>query len=76
MPIATHQTLKEIEAREAANISRRNLALIVNRDNLTWELRMNSRSFFAGKLPVEGKIRRLARLLQEGIRMIAGTSKE
>ena len=56
MPIATHQTLEEIEAREAANRSRRNLALIVNRDNLTWELRMNSRSFFAGKLVGLGEL--------------------
>ena len=56
MPLATHQTLEEIEAREAANISRRNLALIVNRDNLTWELRMNSRSFFAGKLVGLGEL--------------------
>jgi hypothetical protein len=60
MPIATHQTLEEIEAREAANRSRRNLALIVNRDNLTWELRMNSRSFFAGKLVGLGELTRSA----------------
>ena len=56
MPIATHQTLEEIEAREAKNRSRRNLSLIVNRDNLTWEVRMNSRSFFVGKLVGLGDI--------------------
>lgn len=60
MSIATHQTLKDIEAREAVNRSRRNVALIVNRDNLTWELRMNSRSFFAGKLVGLGELTRSA----------------
>jgi hypothetical protein len=60
MPIATHQTLEEIEAREAENSIRRNLSLIVNRDNLTWELRMNSRSFFAGKLVGIGELTRSA----------------
>jgi hypothetical protein len=42
--ISTHEAFEEIEAIEAANGSRTYHTLIIDRDDLAWELRMNARA--------------------------------
>jgi hypothetical protein len=42
--ISTHEAFEEIEAIEAANGSRTYHTLILERDDLAWELRMNARA--------------------------------
>jgi hypothetical protein len=40
--ISTHEAFEEIETIEAANRNRAYHTLIINRDHLAWELRMNA----------------------------------
>ena len=40
--ISTHEAFEEIEAIEATNRNRAYHTLIIDRDHLTWELRMNA----------------------------------
>jgi hypothetical protein len=47
MPISTHKTLEDVEPIETANRGRSDLALIVDRNDLTWKLRMDARTFLA-----------------------------
>jgi hypothetical protein len=56
MSISTHEALEEIEAREATNRDGANHTLVVHRDNLTRELRVDTRARFAWKLVGLGEL--------------------
>jgi hypothetical protein len=56
MSISTHETLEEIEAGEATNRDGADHTLVVHRDDLARELRMDARATFAWKLVRLGEL--------------------
>ena len=72
MSISTHEALEEIEATEATNRDGTDHTLVVDRDNLTRELRVDARARFAWKLVGLGQLTGSAGCFVEGSINIAG----
>jgi hypothetical protein len=72
MTITTHEALEQIEAIEATNRHWANHTLVVHRDDLTRELRMDTRARFTWKLVGLGELTSSASGLAKGSVDISG----